>query len=393
MTPLIHRTEVRRLPSARALKAVTLEEFVRQGWRIDQSVLLLDQVPLSQRHKALQMPWGAVMAKQLDALDGVAPLIRTPTDADAVSTGDIIEAVPGHETLRVLYRRGDVGNVLFATERCNSYCLMCSQPPRDVGDEWRVQQNLDLLDLIDPEEPSLGITGGEPTLLGEGLGTLINGCAEKLPHTDLQILTNGRGFAKPEWVERLRGIHHPKLQWNVPLYADVAPVHDYVVQARGAFVETLAGLHALGRAGMNIEIRVVLHKPTIPRLAGLAHFIYRNLSFVRHVALMGIEPIGFALANREALWIDPLDYRQELVEAVRYLDDRGMRTSIYNLPLCVLDQSLHRHAAKSISTWKNVYLPECLRCKAQSRCGGFFASHKKEWASRGINPITITTGD
>ncbi len=291
--------------------------------------------------------------------------------------------------MRVLYRRGDLGNVIFATERCNSYCLMCSQPPRDVDDQWRVQQNLDLIPLIDRDEPSLAITGGEPTLLGEGLVQIIGACAAQLPATDLQVLTNGRAFSRPEVAARLGRIAHPQLQWNVPLYADVAPIHDFVVQAEGAFQETIKGLYALGRAGMNIEVRVVLHRPTIERLSALVRYVYRNLTFVRHVALMGIESIGFALANRDQLWIDPVEYQAELQYAVTYLHDRGIRVSIYNLPLCVVSPSIRPFAAKSISTWKNVYLPDCAACEVKSQCGGFFASINKQWTSKGIGPIKI----
>ena len=55
------------------------------------------------------------------------------------------------------------------------------------------------------------------------------------------------------------------------------------------------------------------------------------------------------------LWIDPADYQVELKEAVRILDFAGIRTSIYNHQLCVLDRSLWPFAVKSISDWKNEY--------------------------------------
>ena len=43
----------------------------------------------------------------------------------------------------------------------------------------------------------------------------------------------------------------------------------------------------------------------------------RNLPFVDHVALMGLENTGFALANQERLWIDPLDYADDLASGVQ----------------------------------------------------------------------------
>ena len=106
---------------------------------------------------------------------------------------------------------------------------------------------------------------------------------------------------------------------------------DYVVQARGAFDQTIQGLHRLAQYEQPVEIRVVLHKLTIPRLYDLAHFIYRNLPFARHVALMGLEITGFTRPNLNKLWIDPYEYQTELPRAVEYLAIRGMNVSIYNL--------------------------------------------------------------
>jgi hypothetical protein len=123
---------------------------------------------------------------------------------------------------------------------------------------------------------------------------------------------------------------------------------------------------------------------TIPRLPQLAAFIYRRLPFVSHVALMGLEPMGFAKANRERLWIDPPDYQGELESAVFHLAQRGLRTSIYNLLLRVLDRALWPFARQSISDWKNAYAPECEGCAVRDHCAGFFASAGPAWRSRAV---------
>lgn len=60
---------------------------------------------------------------------------------------------------------------------------MCSQPPRAVNDDWRVQEMLDTIALIDPEARELGITGGEPTLLGQGLLDVVQACKDRLRTT------------------------------------------------------------------------------------------------------------------------------------------------------------------------------------------------------------------
>ncbi|HEV2593265.1 MAG TPA: hypothetical protein VGU02_15390, partial [Gaiellaceae bacterium] len=73
---------------------------------------------------------------------------------------------------------------------------------------------------------------------------------------------------------------------------------------------------------------------------------------------------------------DPIDYRDELVEAVQLLDRRRVRTMVYNHQLCLIDRSVWPFAVKSISDWKNEYHPECVNCSVAERCGGFFFSAK-----------------
>ncbi|MBH1432443.1 His-Xaa-Ser system radical SAM maturase HxsC [Stenotrophomonas maltophilia] len=389
MLPLEAKAEL--APSAKAslLKVVSLAEFAQSALPLERLALDLRDVPAERfSSDLLTLPWGAVLPSRGLRAPDEAPLVHLEGPVGVCKPGDVVELNPLQRKVAIRYRRGDTGNVLFATERCDSYCLMCSQPPRQIQDDWRVKHLLDLIDLIDPEEPSLAISGGEPTLLGEGLVDVVAKCAEVLPNTHLHILSNGR--------LRASGLHgkfagiHPNLSWGIPLYGDHYALHDYVVQSEGAFAETLRGLYALEAARQRVEIRVVLVKPTVERLVQLARYIWRNLPFVEHVALMGIEPIGFAKAHQRELWADPADYGDMLAEAVGLLAEGGIPVSLYNLPLCALDRSLWPYAVQSISPWKNDYLPACDGCSVRERCGGFFSWVTPVWTSRSISPVLET---
>jgi hypothetical protein len=136
-----------------------------------------------------------------------------------------------------------------------------------------------------------------------------------------------------------------------------------------------------------VEVRVVLHGITAPRLRETCCWLARNLPFVDHVALMGLENTGFTLANQALLWIDPLDYQADLACGVDMLRAAGVNVSIYNLPLCLLDRSVWDVAVQSISDWKNGYLPECDECEVRRKCAGFFSTGRLR-VSRGIRPIS-----
>lgn len=297
-----------------------------------------------------------------------------PRELHYLADGDVVRIDPANRRLRTLYRRTSPSNFLLVTERCDNFCIMCSQPPRAENDDWLVDELYEAIPLIDKSTGALGITGGEPGLLGARLVGLLTLLQEELPTTAVHILSNGRAFADAAFARAVADVHHADLMIGIPVYSDVSTEHDYVVQAVGAFDETVRGVLNLKAAGVRVEIRVVIHKETHARLPELATFIARNLTFVDHVALMGLELTGFAKTNLEALWIDPIDYADELVAAARTLRRARVPTSIYNHQLCVLEPELRGLARKSISDWKNAYAAECDGCAARPDCGGFFAS-------------------
>lgn len=291
-----------------------------------------------------------------------------------LTDGDII-AINTDGVINTLYRINSNQNFLLATERCNSNCLMCSQPPRDMEDIYYLHNlHQKLIQLIPKDCIELGITGGEPTLLGNLFYNLLLQIQSELPNTDIHCLTNGRSFAWKNMADRLGALKYDKLMLGIPLYSDFYQIHDYVVQAKDAFNQTIQGIYNLAANDVRIEIRVVLQMQSIPRLKKLAQYIYRNLPFVEHITFMGLEHQGYTPFNIDKLWIDPVDYMEELGEAATFLADKDMNVSIYNTQLCLLPQELWQFSRKSISDWKNIYLDECKTCEVVDQCGGLFSS-------------------
>jgi hypothetical protein len=177
---------------------------------------------------------GFLTTAKLDRSAGLpVPTISSVREVDHLRTNDIVAMEPQNGFIRTLYRPDSNNNVVFATHRCNSNCLMCSQPPQDRDDaDASIARNLKLIELIANSPKRLVITGGEPTLLGERLFTIITALRDKFPETYLHMLTNGRIFAWPSFTCRLAELGHPNFVLGIPLYSDDSTIHDYVVQAR-----------------------------------------------------------------------------------------------------------------------------------------------------------------
>ena len=303
------------------------------------------------------------------------------TDLSHISEGDII-FIGLDGNIRTMYRVNSNQNALFVTDRCNSNCVMCSQPPNDHDDiDFYHDINMRVVKLIPKDCYEIGITGGEPTLLGHRLFELLKLIKDELPSTEVHMLSNGRLFSVNDFALKIAEVNNPRLMIGIPLYSDYYQIHDYVVQTEDAYYQTIMGIYNLKRYKIRVEIRVVMHKVTVERLPKLAEYIYKNLSFVDHIAFMGLEIMGHTKAHLDELWIDPIEYMSKLDKAVSFLALRKMNVSIYNTPLCILPEKLWQNSRKSISDWKNVYFEECENCVLADECGGFFESSKNKFTN------------
>src|SRR5262245_40047475 len=74
------------------------------------------------------------LARDRHLLAGISERVTAilPDSAAYIGHGDIIRLLNKGQ-YRVLYRTKARHHSVLLTERCNHYCLMCSQPPRDVN--------------------------------------------------------------------------------------------------------------------------------------------------------------------------------------------------------------------------------------------------------------------
>lgn len=277
-------------------------------------------------------------------------------------------------------------NTLFTTARCNNNCIMCCQPPLDNDDmEELYQRNIEIINRAPKNIPVVGISGGEPTLLGDKLVDLLRHIRQTLPDSDIHILSNGRNFKDIEYTRKVVEAADDKLFVGVPLHSDYYRDHDIIAGAKEAYNETIAGIFNLGALGAVIELRIVINKLNYMRLPQIADFIHKNLPFVAWTAFMAMEHIGHAVSNERNVWVEPINYADKLTEAVLTLAQWRKEVAIYNVPLCLIPEQIHRFAQKSISDWKNKYLPECNQCSIKSKCCGLFATSQKPF--KGITVI------
>lgn len=257
---------------------------------------------------------------------------------------------------------------------------MCSQPPLKRNDiDELFERNLRIIESAPTGLKDIGITGGEPTLLGDKLFELIEKIHAKYPEALIHILSNGRAFQNKQYVKQLADVGKGQLLVGVPLHSDYIHDHDYIAQADSSYYETMKGLYNLGEFGFDIELRIVINKINYQRLPRLSDYIYKNLPFVRYISFMGLEDTGYTIKNHKKVWIEPQEYAIELEKAVLNLATWGLNVSVFNLPLCCIPESLYEFAKKSISDWKVKYVSCCNECVMKKDCCGLFATSKSDY--------------
>lgn len=306
-------------------------------------------------------------------------------DCSYFNEGDVVRILPTGEILK-LWDVDSEQNALFITDKCDSRCIMCPQPPMVSNSFDYCQENLSILEMVRTQTPKrICLTGGEPLLDAPQCVEILSFCKEKMPNTGIMILTNARRLKDFEQMKKLVSVGNQNVLYCVSLHGDINSIHDSIVRVPGAFDEAIKGLRNLARFRQQIEIRFVISAMNYDRLPSMSEFIYKNFPFVTHVAFMGLEYAGEADSNLEKIIIDPSQYSYELSIAVRNLYRRCVNVSIYNVPLCLLKKELWNFARDSISAWKKIFLPQCEKCNLQQHCCGVFATSKVH--SKNIKPV------
>ncbi|RWL88549.1 MAG: His-Xaa-Ser system radical SAM maturase HxsC [Mesorhizobium sp.] len=286
--------------------------------------------------------------------------------------GDVLLVNPRRGTADRLIRSASHHNTFLMTERCDQVCLMCSQPPKKHHVD--LFPHFETAALLAPEDATIGISGGEPTLFKTQLFRFLESVLEARPDLSFHVLTNAQHFEEAD-RHAMGRIDQGRVVWGIPLYSRDPGTHDEIVGKAGAHVRLLENLALMCRLGAQVELRTVLMRPNADGLPQLARFIASTLPFVRTWAVMQMENIGFGRMNWRTLFYDSSEGFDVVGRSVDLVRSRGIDASLYNFPLCTVPEPYRHLAPATISDWKRAYREECDGCSLKARCGGFFEWH------------------
>lgn len=281
------------------------------------------------------------------------------------------------DTAKILWDINSNQNSFLLTESCNCACKMCPQPPKKHDEQLFFISEKILDSLRGKTISDIGITGGEPTILGKKFIYFLDRCSKEHPEAHISILTNAKTFSNIDFSLQTMQAASNKTIFCVSLHSDIDTVHDKIVGIQKSHAQTEKGIYNLALAGAKIEIRHVITKMNYKDLERFSEYLYAYFPFAVNYAMMGMEVCGDAKKNIEVIYASPNEYRFELEKAVQFLYRRGLPVSVYNIPLCLCEGSIRIFAKQSISTWKNAYIEKCEKCVMKNKCSGFFTTSSK----------------
>ena len=289
-------------------------------------------------------------------------------DADAISL----------ENTGICYRfyQADAGDATIVTGlTCNTNCVMCpvSENSRCHAQLAPVEELKMQIRYFGTEIPHITITGGEPTLLKQGLVEVVQYTKEQCPSAEILILTNGRTFSVAPYAQAFNRILATQDQIAIPIHGSNAERHDAITQARGSFAQTITGLKMLAQGTMRIEIRIVVSKLNYMDISNIVDLLL-TLPRITVVNFIALEMCGNAIKNRAQVWIDYPQAAAACEDGIEKLVSAGIDIGLYNFPLCAVKHKYWTLCRDSISDYKIRYTPECESCKVKNICYGVFNS-------------------
>lgn len=273
------------------------------------------------------------------------------------------------------YDDSSLDNYFFVTGKCNSNCVMCPSPDisRQKGGSTSVNTLIEIAKHIPTDAPHLTITGGEPFMIGPDIFRFFEFLRDKFECTDFLFLTNGRIFAVDSYVQRFVEKAPKNSIVAIPIHGSTAEIHDMITQTNGSFNQTIIGIKKLLKAGIHVELRIVVSRLNEKDIHNIAKMISDELSGVDYVSIMAMEMTGNARVNQDKVWISYVDAALVAEDAALVLIENGIDVKLYNFPLCTVKNEFWTLCEKSISPDKVRYAEICGICKMKNACGGVFA--------------------
>ena len=266
---------------------------------------------------------------------------------------------------------------------------------------------------------SIFITGGEPSIRPD-LPELISFLSGIPEIKNMSIVTNGTGFADPEYTAAvMKADTDNKLTFSISLHSNNAEAADKITAGRkGDFDRTVAGIDNIIAYDKQISIYCVVQEDNYKDLPDFSKWLEERFPKVKAVVFAYPFPQGNAEKN-SWIYVRFSDLKPYLTEALKFLNSKGYSVNIATcgqFPLCVIPGFEEKvinpiifysknvagtvggivfHETEwSAKSWIDSYKSKpdaCQSCVLNQVCQGFWKQYVSLFGFDGVEPTSSDT--
>lgn len=215
---------------------------------------------------------------------------------------------------------------------CNNLCDFCAQGHKRDSAARKTPAQIRAL-LADARRRGIGgvvFTGGEPTMHPWLPGAVAH--AKKLGFSVIQVQTNGRRFAYPDYCSRLKAAGVTEM--GPSLHGASAAVHEGLTKAPGSFAQVVKGITNCKALGLYVLTNTVVTSRNYKDMPALAKLLVRL--GVDQFQLAFVHMVGTAWEKRRELVPRKTDALPFMKEALDIGRAAGLPCHTEAVPFCLM---------------------------------------------------------
>ncbi|MCO4763187.1 MAG: radical SAM protein [Myxococcales bacterium] len=286
--------------------------------------------------------------------------------------------------------------------RCNNRCVFCVQGDKRDTEPCRSPENVHQM-LTEKRKTcdSVVFTGGEVSLR-EDLPAQVRH-AKALGYRSIQIQTNGRRMSYAPYLDAL--IEAGATELAPALHGANAQTHDELVQAKGAFRQTVKAIRLAQKRGLPVVLNSVIVQSNVAQLPAMVR-LFIQLG-VRQSQFAFVHALGTAAQRFDTVVPRYRDVMPYLREALLLGERAGLTMMAEAVPLCqmgdlrrfvsedvmpettIVDSKL---TIESYADWRHAegkaHGPPCTDCALRQACEGPWCEYPAAFGWDEFVPVT-----
>lgn len=226
--------------------------------------------------------------------------------------------------------------ILMITYNCNNNCIFCLQggshnkeiPFKEVKKRLNEAKKNGINKVV--------LTGGEPTIHSDFIKIIR--FSNTLGFNEIQCITNGRSFSIKSFL--IKCLKSGLTEITLSIHDIRKEVYEKITNVDNSYKQLKKAINNISifkdKFNLTVSLNIAIFKTNYDYLPKMISVLVEEMGFEGDVNLMGIEPRGNALKNKDSLFIDYQKSEKKVLDSLEILERNNIVTWVLRIPLMYL---------------------------------------------------------